>query len=108
MAHELFIFIGGTICYASCLATVGVGGVIGGPAILTMLGLTSGGIAAGSWAATWMASYAGAVPAASIFASLQTIGATGVSWFSFGSVFKICTAVCTAIDFTEPGDQDSQ
>ena len=41
MLHELFLFIGGTTCYASCLATVGVGGVIGGPAILTMLGFTS-------------------------------------------------------------------
>jgi hypothetical protein len=108
MLHELFLFIGGTTCYASCLATVGVGGVIGGPAILTMLGFTSSGIAAGSWAATWMASYAGAVPTASIFAFLQSIGATGVSWISFGSVFKICAALCTAIGFTEPRDQDSQ
>ena len=105
MAHELFLFIGGTICCSSCLATVGVGAVIGGPAILTLLGFTSGGIAAGSWAAGWMASHAGAVPAASIFAFLQSKGATGGSWISFGSVFKICAALCTAIDFN---DQDSQ
>ena len=108
MAHELFLFIGGTICYASCLATVGVGAVIGGPVIVPMLLFTSGGIAAGSWAATWMASYAGAVPAASILAFLKSIDATRRSWISFGSVFKICTALCTAIDYTEPRDQDSQ
>ena len=35
----------GTICYTSCLATRRGGG----PDILTMLGFTSSGIAAGSW-----------------------------------------------------------
>ena len=108
MLHKLFLFIGGYICYASCLATVGVGGFIGGAAALTALGFTSGGIAAGSWAAAWMATYAGSVPAASIFAYLQSIGATGVSWASYKTVFKICTALCTAGDYFDPKDEDSE
>jgi hypothetical protein len=85
MLHELFLFIGGFICYASCLATVGIGGFIGGAAVLTALGFSSGGIVVGSWAAKWMASwaakwmasYAGLVPAGGIFAYLQSIGAAG-------------------------------
>jgi hypothetical protein len=56
MLHELFLFIGGYICYASCLAAVGGGGLIAGAAILPVLGFTAGGITAGSWAAAWMAS----------------------------------------------------
>ena len=105
MLHEWFLVLGGYICYASCLATVGVGGFLAGPAILTILGFTSSGIVAGSWAATWMASYAGAVPAAGIFAFLQSFGATGASWISYGSVFKICAALCTADTVSEYFDQ---
>jgi hypothetical protein len=107
MLHELFLFIGGPICYASCLVTAGVGRFIGDP-VLKELGFTSRGIRAGSWAAKWMASYAGAVPARSLFASLQSTGAAGVSWTSYGTVSKICDALCTASDFTEPRDEYSQ
>ena len=56
MLHELFLFIGGPICYGSCLAAVGIGGFVGGIAVLPALGFTAGGITAGSWAAAWMAS----------------------------------------------------
>jgi hypothetical protein len=34
MLHELFLFIGGPICYGSCLAAVGIGGFVGGIAVL--------------------------------------------------------------------------
>ena len=40
MFHELFLFIGGYMCYVSCLATIGVGGLIGGAAVLPAPGLT--------------------------------------------------------------------
>jgi hypothetical protein len=108
MLHELFLFIGEPMCYASCLATVGVVGFIGSPVVLPFLGFTSSGIRAGSWAAIWMATYAGAVPAGSHLAFLQSIGAAGVSWTSYVSVFKRCSALCTASDFTEPRYEDSQ
>jgi uncharacterized protein YbjT (DUF2867 family) len=45
-----------------------------------------------------MATYAGAVPAGSHLAFLQSIGAAGVSWTSYVSVFKRCSALCTASD----------
>ncbi|KAL3687016.1 hypothetical protein R1sor_013325 [Riccia sorocarpa] len=47
------------------------------PAVVTGLGFTSGGIAAGSWAASFMASYGGAVGAGSACAVMQSIGAVG-------------------------------
>ena len=107
MPHELFLFIGGYMCYASCLATIGVGGFVGGAAVLTVLGFSSGGIIVGSWAAKWMASYAGRVPPGGIFAYLQSMAAAGKS-ISYGSVVKICTALCTASDYFDPRDEDSE
>jgi hypothetical protein len=95
--HELFLVLGGPYCYASCLAAVGVGGLVAGAAVLPLLGFTSTGIAAGSWAAGWMASFGGAVPAGSLFAGLQSAGAAGISWTSFGSVFTLCAQLCIVI-----------
>ena len=96
MLHELFLFIGGYICYASCLAAVGGGGLISKSSLLPLLGFTATGIKAGSWAAYWMAYYGGYVPAGGIFAFLQSIRAGGASLTSFGKVVKICDALCTA------------
>ena len=107
MLHELFLFIGGYMCYASCLATVGVGGIFGSAAVLTALGFSAGGIIAGSWAAKWMASFAGFVPPGGIFAYLQSIAAAGKS-ISYGSVVKICTTLCTASDYFDSRDEDSE
>lgn len=97
MLDELFFVLGGPLCYASCLATVGVGGLVGGSAVLPLLGFTSTGIAAGSWAAGWMASFGGAVPAGSLFAGLQSAGAAGISWSSIGSVFTLCDNLCSVL-----------
>ena len=94
MLHELFLVLGGPICEVSCLAAIGVGGICVGGGALSLLGFTSTGIAAGSWAATWMASFGGAVPAGSLFASLQSAGAAGISWNAIGSVFTLCAQLC--------------
>jgi hypothetical protein len=76
-------------------------------AVLSALGFSSGGIVVGSWAAKWMASYAGLVPAGGIFANLQSIAAAG-KMISYGSAVKICTALCTANDYFSPRDEDSE
>lgn len=49
------------------------------PAAVGALGFGSGGIIAGSWAASFMASYGGAVTAGSACAVLQSIGAAGLA-----------------------------
>jgi hypothetical protein len=69
MLHELFLFIGGYMCYASCVVK-------------------------------WMASCAGLVPAEGIFAYLPSIS-TAANWFSYRSIDKICTTLCTASDYFE-------
>ena len=61
MLHELFLFIGRYICYASCLATVCVGGFMAGAAVLHIPGF-------------------GDVLEAFIFVVLQSISYAGVSW----------------------------
>jgi hypothetical protein len=76
MLHELFLFIGGYMCYASCVTK-------------------------------WMTSYAGLVPAEGIFAYIPSIGAAG-KWISYGSVIKICTTLCTASDYFDSRDEDSE
>ena len=60
--------------------TVAVGGaVLAAPFVLPAVGFTAGGVAAGSVAAAAQSSI-GAVAAGSWFATLQSIGAAGLSW----------------------------
>ncbi|MCO5604972.1 hypothetical protein L7F22_059147 [Adiantum nelumboides] len=47
------------------------------PAAVEMVGFSEHGIDAGSWAAAWMRSYGGKVPAESLCAMLQRVGARG-------------------------------
>ena len=93
----MFLFIGGLICYGSCLAAVGVGGFVGGIAVLPALGFTAGGIAAGSWASVWMAPFLGPVPAGNLLTILKSVGVAG-----------LCSALCAGIDVTKPGYEESQ
>ncbi|VDI50078.1 Hypothetical predicted protein [Mytilus galloprovincialis] len=92
---------GGPICYVSCLASVGATALFGTAAILPAIGFTSSGITAGSWAATWMASFAGAVPAGSLFATFQSAGMTGatakLATGATGSAAAICAAICAPL-----------
>jgi hypothetical protein len=104
----LFLFIGGTICYASCLAAVGGGGLIVGASVLYVLGFAANGIIAEPWAAAFMAYYAGHDQAGGIFKFLQSRGVCGASWASCGSVFKMCTALCTVSDYSDSREEDSQ
>ncbi|MCO5564410.1 hypothetical protein L7F22_018071 [Adiantum nelumboides] len=47
------------------------------PAAVEMVGFSEHGIEAGSWAAAWLRSYGGKVPAESLCAMLQRVGARG-------------------------------
>jgi hypothetical protein len=94
MLHELFLALGGFACIVSCLTAVGIGGVVGGVVVLPLLGFTSSGIVAGSWAASWMSLYGGDVPAGSLFAGLQSTGAAGIPWRSLYNPFDICKNLC--------------
>lgn len=53
--------------------------MVAAPAVLTGLGFTGAGVAASSAASWAMALYGGAVPAGSIFATLQSAGAAGLA-----------------------------
>jgi hypothetical protein len=94
--HELFLALGGLGCVVSCLAAVGIGGVVGGAVVLPALGFTAGGITAGSWAASLMSCYGGAVPAGSVCACLQSAGAVGVPLAALRTPYEICKALCNA------------
>ena len=69
----------------------GVGGIAAGvaaPYIITLLGFTSGGIAAGSYAASLMSTLA-PTAASGVVATLQSLGAGGMTFaanfFTFGT-----------------------
>ncbi|XP_037046389.1 interferon alpha-inducible protein 6-like [Bradysia coprophila] len=62
-----------------------IGGAALGAITLPLLGFGAGGVAAGSAAAAWQSSI-GSVAAGSLFAILQSLGATGIGILLFGSV----------------------
>ncbi|XP_037784568.1 interferon alpha-inducible protein 27-like protein 2 [Penaeus monodon] len=70
--------------YSGLLATAAVGGAVAvaAPLVLPMLGFTSAGIAAGSWASSLMSAAAtgngGAVAAGSVVSVMQSVAAAGV------------------------------
>ena len=65
--------------------------------LLSALGFTPSGVAAGSLAAAWQASI-GNVPAGSIFAMLQSIGAAGIK-----ATGATVTRLLSALGFTPSG-----
>ncbi|CAG2218034.1 unnamed protein product [Mytilus edulis] len=89
---------GVTLCIASCLAAVGGTALLGTTAILPAIGFASSGITAGSWAAAWMASFGGSVPAGGCFALFQSAGMTGATTKMVaavtGSSASICAVIC--------------
>lgn len=64
--------------------SVAGGGILGATA-LRMIGFRSGGVTAKSFAASWQ-SKIGSVAAGSLFATLQSLGATGLGTIMFGSI----------------------
>ncbi|CAI5696934.1 unnamed protein product [Oreochromis niloticus] len=67
------------------LAAIGAGGaMVCAPIVLWIVGFTSTGIAAGSYAASWMSALAiangGGVAAGSVFSLFQSAGMAGLSW----------------------------
>lgn len=68
---------------------IGVGGVVGGGLLgalaLPLFGFGAGGVAAGSFAASWQSSI-GIVAAGTLFATLQSLGATGLGVLMFGGL----------------------
>lgn len=76
-----------------------VGGL--GALMLPLLGFGAGGIAAGSTAAAWQSSI-GSVAAGSLFATLQSLGATGMGVLLFGSTgsaLGLLTSLAVKLDW---------
>lgn len=82
---------GGNWCWREYAATAVVGGtaaVVAAPFVLSMVGFTTGGVAAGSIAASIQSAvYGGTVASTSVFAGLQSAGAAGLGTSAAGSVF---------------------
>ncbi|EHB01754.1 Interferon alpha-inducible protein 27 [Heterocephalus glaber] len=83
-------------------ASVGGLAVVGAPMVLSAMGFTGAGITASSLAAKMMSVTAiangGGVPAGSLVATLQSVGATGLSLFSkasLGTIASVGTALVT-------------
>ncbi|KAF8419077.1 hypothetical protein EV426DRAFT_712579 [Tirmania nivea] len=72
------------------------GGAVAGFGILTAIGFTSAGVAAGSSAALWQAGI-GNVAAGTIFSGLQAVGATGAIWSVGAAVGGALSAVIAAM-----------
>ena len=88
-----------------CLKDYATAGVVGGllslaaaPFVLTWMGFTAAGVAAGSIAAgIQSAVYGGAVTSSSVFAALQSAGAAGLGTKAIVSVFSAGLAAATWI-----------
>lgn len=70
------------------LASGVIGGLLTGICVLPLIGFGAGGIIAGSLAATWQGTI-GNVAAGSLFAILQSMGATTMGTFLFGTIGTI-------------------
>ena len=72
--------------------TIGTGAVVAAPVAINLLGFTSGGIAAGSCAASMMSTLA-PTAAGGMVATFQSFGAAGMTIAAKGAVFSAVTAV---------------
>ncbi|KAG4068127.1 hypothetical protein HA402_001552 [Bradysia odoriphaga] len=72
--------IGASVVGASALA------VVAAPVAIAAAGFGSAGVVAGSLAATWQATMGGYVAASSLFATLQSVGAIGLSTAATASI----------------------
>lgn len=86
---------------AVAVAASWIGTQFGVPAALSAVGYTSGGIAAGSYAAGMMSAAAvangGGVAAGSMVAILQSVGAVGLATCTKVVVAGVATGVATAV-----------
>ncbi|CAI5696947.1 unnamed protein product [Oreochromis niloticus] len=83
---------------ATAIAAIGAGGaVVCAPIVLGAVGFTSAGIAAGSYAASWMSAAAissgGGVAAGSLFSLFQSAGMAGLSGTATTAVGAVGGAV---------------
>ena len=75
------------------LGAIGVGGVFPATYVLSLVGFTSAGVAAGSMAASVQSMFGGTVPA--WFSALQSAGAAGVGVKSaLGSFLAAASCIC--------------
>ncbi|KAI8596688.1 hypothetical protein EDD21DRAFT_239412 [Dissophora ornata] len=85
-----------TLSSVAIAIIVGLAGYIAAPFLfiftIGMLGYSAAGIAAGSWAASFMASYGGTVVVGSICVVLQSIGAAGL-----GAVGTVVVSIVGAL-----------
>ena len=70
--------------FRALVGSITVGGGVLGSMALPFIGFAAGGVAAGSYAAAWQ-SVIGNVAAGSLFAILQSLGATGLGTILFGT-----------------------
>lgn len=85
----------------SILAGCTVGTGLLGAAALPFIGFGAGGVVAGSAAASWQSSI-GLVAAGSLFAALQSLGATGLGTVLFGSIgaaLPLITSIAVKLDW---------
>jgi len=88
-------------CWKEYTAAALVGGttvVVAAPFVLTAVGFTTGGVAAGSIAAGIQSVvYGGTVASTSVFAGLQSAGAAGLGSTAAGALFAGGAAISTLI-----------
>lgn len=75
---------------------IGTGVLLAAPVALPLIDFTAIGPAAGTFAASWMATYAGAVPAAGLYATVQSAAMAGVGLSAAAGTGGVVGAVAGA------------